>query len=68
MNKISSSFSLSFSDLLINLSAGWFGAVLILPGVWESYDLRVNFTILLFDLFYGVLCFSGAVYLRNLKK
>lgn len=61
-------FLSTLSELFVNLSAGWFGAVLILPGVWSSHNLNVNISVLLNNVFYGIISFVGAMYLKDLKN
>ena len=59
-------FLLTLSDLFVNLSAGWFGAVLIFPGIWKSADFGANLVVLLNSLLYGVICLWGSYYLKEL--
>jgi len=58
-------FISTFSDLLTNLSAGWFGAVLIRPGIWTSSDLVSNVIKLLNSILYGTVCFYLSYYLKT---
>ena len=43
------------SDLLINLSAGWFGVIFIVPN-FSGLNNITEFTILTFDLIMAILC------------
>jgi len=52
----------SISDLLINLSAGWFGAVFILPMTVKKF--KVNLQILLLNIFCGIISLLSAVIVR----
>lgn len=55
------------SDLLINLSAGWFGAVFIVP-VFSDSSLIISLPILTGDLTMGILFLVSAIELRkNIK-
>jgi len=58
-------FILTLSDLLVNLSAGWFGAILILPGVWSSHNLYSNLVRYIVSLSYGSLCLYLSFYLKE---
>ena len=60
-------FLLTLSELFSNLSAGWFGAVLILPGIWSSYDLQSNIVLFMFNIFYGFTCLLISYYLKELS-
>jgi hypothetical protein len=60
-----SRFSLTLSDLFINLSAGWFGAILILPGIWTSNDLQGNLIRFFVNAVYGITCFYLSFYLKE---
>lgn len=48
--------SLSLSELFINLSAGWFGAAIIIPFSTEGM-LQIHFVFLTVDIVLGILCF-----------
>ncbi|OGM24351.1 hypothetical protein A2715_02450 [Candidatus Woesebacteria bacterium RIFCSPHIGHO2_01_FULL_39_32] len=61
-------FFLTLSDLFTNLSAGWFGAILILPGIWTSYDLQSNLIRFTGSLVYGISCFYFSFYLKELAN
>ena len=61
-------FLLTLSDLFTNLSAGWFGAILILPGIWTSFDLRTNTIPLFVNLFYGAVSFMFSYYLKEFSN
>ena len=52
------------SDLFINLSAGWFGAVFIIP-VFSNSSLIYNLPILTGDLIMGILFLVSAIELRK---
>jgi len=56
-----------FSDLLVNLAAGWLGAAFIVPNfsgvVWPS-----NFVILTMDVLLGIFCLVGAFRLKKASK
>lgn len=57
----------SISDLFINLSAGWFGTVFIVP-VFSDSSLIFSLPILTGDLTMGILFLVGAIELRkNIK-
>jgi len=51
------------SDLLINLAAGWFGAVVIVPVFVGGQNL--DWWLLLFDITAGILSLKMAVILRE---
>ena len=61
-------FLSTLSDFFVNLSAGWFGAILILPGIWKSYDVQTNVVIFLTNLFYGTISLYFSYYLKKLKN
>jgi hypothetical protein len=52
------------SDLLINLSAGWFGAVLIVPNFSEKKGIK-RVMVLTTDILFATVCLVGAYILRN---
>lgn len=53
------------SDLFINLSAGWFGAALIVPAVAKKKTV-INLGILLFNLIFGIVFLIIGFQLREL--
>lgn len=57
----------SISDLLINLSAGWFGAVFIVP-VFSDSSLIFSLPVLTGDFIMGILFLVGAIELRKIGK
>ncbi|HCR35840.1 hypothetical protein A2130_04570 [Candidatus Woesebacteria bacterium GWC2_33_12] len=52
-----SNFLTTLSDLFVNLSAGWFGAILILPSFWQSSNIDTNAILILLNVLYGTLAF-----------
>jgi len=56
-----------FSDLFINLAAGWFGAVIIVPN-FSGINPPFNFLILTGDVLAGILSLVAAFKLRRLSK
>lgn len=52
------------SDLLINLSAGWFGAVLIVPNFSEKKGIK-RVMVLTTDILFATVCLVGAYILRS---
>jgi len=58
-------FLLTVSDLLINLSAGWFGAMLIVPNFSKDRGLR-KIVILTLDLCAAIVCLVASFMLRNI--
>jgi len=58
-------FLLTVSDLLINLSAGWFGAMLIVPNFSKDKGLR-KIVILTLDLSAAIVCLVASFMLRNI--
>lgn len=59
-------WGLSIADLLINLSAGWFGAVFIIP-IATKLPKKLNLLLLTWNLFVGILSLTGAVELRKIN-
>lgn len=55
------------ADLLINLSAGWFGAILIAPN-FTSLEYPFDLIILTQDLAIGIVSLVIAVRLKRLAK
>jgi hypothetical protein len=53
----------AISDLLINLSAGWFGVAVVLP--LKITEGKIRFWTLLIDISLGILTFGFAVILRR---
>lgn len=61
-------WSLLISDLLINLSAGWFGAALIVP-TFSNDSLTMNLWILTMDMLLGTLFLTMSfLFRRGLDK
>lgn len=58
-------FISTLADLSVNLSAGWLGVLLIFPTSWMSNDWGNNLTIIITNLFNGLLSFFISVYLRK---
>lgn len=54
----------SFADLFVNLSAGWFGAAMIVP----LFANRPKFKPkpLIVNIFFGIFALSVAIFLRRL--
>lgn len=57
----------AMADLLINMAAGWFGAVVIFPNFGGLDDAR-NILLLTEDLAVGIVSMMFAVRLRKLAK
>ena len=55
------------SDLFINLSAGWFGAVFIVP-VFSDSSLIFSLPVLTGDFIMGILFLVSAIELRKIGK
>ena len=53
-----------FSDLFVNLAAGWLGAVIILPVAIKSY--KVNKVYLLINIFCAIFSLVTAVILKSI--
>lgn len=53
----------ALSELFINLSAGWFGAALILPMTTGKF--RINWKLLMLNVISGMVALLGAVLLRS---
>lgn len=53
------------SDLFINLSAGWFGAGLIIP-TFSGEIVSVNFIVLFSDIFLGIIFLITSYQLRKI--
>ncbi len=51
------------SDLFVNLAAGWFGVVFIVP--IQSKRVKVKFWLLTTNLVLGILCLEIAFLLRS---
>lgn len=56
-----------FSDLLVNLAAGWFGSVLIAPN-FSPLSLPEGLAILTVDIIAGTLCLLTAYRLKKSIK
>jgi len=56
-----------FSELLINLSAGWFGAAFIVPN-FAGLTKPTNFWILTANIIFSILCLVLAFRLRKLSR
>lgn len=57
----------AISDLLINMAAGWFGAVIIVPNFGGLGDIR-SVLLLTEDLTVGIVSLVFAVRLKKLAK
>lgn len=55
------------ADLFINLSAGWFGAILIVPNLSRG-EFPDNLKILTVDIVLGIVSLLFAVRLKKIKK
>ena len=64
MHKINPLILFTIADVLVNLSAGWFGAATILPAFSEKPAI-LNLPILITDLIFGTVCFVTAYRLRK---
>lgn len=53
------------SDLFVNLSAGWFGAALILS-IYARDGQKIDWSALIFNLFFGMLSLVVAYIIINL--
>jgi hypothetical protein len=56
------------SDLLINLSAGWFGLILIVPGLGGVKSLQDAIFLLTTNLFWGIIALVLAMKLKEDSK
>lgn len=54
---------ISFSDLFVNLSAGWFGAAFIIPIKIRSRKKRIE--ALLLNMTFGIVYLALAIVLRS---
>lgn len=52
------------SDLLVNISAGWFGIVLITPVLSSPFISFENVLILTKNFLFGIVFFAGAYWLK----
>lgn len=57
----------TIAELLINMAAGWFGAILIVPNFTGS-DFPYNVFLLIGDLVGGIISLALAVKLKRLAK
>jgi hypothetical protein len=66
MKRIDSVLLMIFSEFLVNLSAGWFGAALVVPifSVTSSFNLYI----LTADILAGILSLMIAYKLRRFSK
>lgn len=55
------------SDLFINLSAGWFGAVIIVPN-FAGLNRSLNFLVLTVDVIFGMFFLVLAFRFKKLSK
>lgn len=55
------------ADLLLNLSAGWIGAVVIAPPFVDFYSRQIQ-VLLALDLIAGIVCLSLAIKLRRMAR
>lgn len=60
-----STFLLTLANIFDNLSAGWFGAALIIPA-FSGELISFSFPILITDIIFGTVCFIMAYRLRKL--
>lgn len=67
MSKRDPVWLLALADVFINLSAGWFGVVVIIPNFWPPANWE-NILLLIYDLIAGILFLIWAVKLRRLVK
>jgi hypothetical protein len=71
MRKIFTSVQLDvLSDVFSGLASGWFGTVLILPGIWQSVKLTPNQILILLSaqIICGILSVIISMYLRERAK
>lgn len=52
------------ADVLLNLAAGWFGIVLIVPFTFQAIGKRPKPIILLLNAFFGIVALSVAVLIQ----
>lgn len=62
-----SDFLTIVSDLFINLSAGWFGAIIILPNLFNLKSI-LNLAVLLTNLLFGIISILIAFKLKIVAK
>lgn len=62
--KIDSTLLHTLANVFDNLSAGWFGAVFIVPA-FSGAPPSFSFSILITDLIFGTVCFVVAYILRK---
>ncbi|MBI5356603.1 hypothetical protein HZB78_03245 [Candidatus Collierbacteria bacterium] len=55
------------ADLLINLTAGWFGAIFIVPN-FSGLPYPLNILVLTQDLIVGIVTLIAAVKLKRLSR
>lgn len=67
MRKVSPELLLTISAICENLSAGWFGAALIVPA-FSDKPLSLNLSVLTIDLFFGIFFFVIAFGLKRVNK
>ena len=67
MKKLHPTLFLTISDVLVNLSAGWFGAVFIVP-VFSEKPLVFNIPLLILDIILGIVFCGVAFKLRTIKR
>lgn len=53
-----------FSDLWINLAAGWFGAAVIVP-MSSRFPIRINFGLLTINFVFGIVALMIAYKLKK---
>jgi len=57
----------AIADLLINLAAGWFGAIFIVPN-FSGLPYPLNVLVLTQDLIVGIVTLIAAIKLRRLAR
>jgi len=57
-------FLTTFSDLLVNLSAGWFGAAFIVP--LASKKTKIKWWVLLLNISFGMISLINAFLLKKI--
>ncbi len=62
-----SNFLTTFSELLVNLSAGWFGTIFILPSFWQSSNIETNAILILLNLLYGTTAFLVSWLIKDIN-
>lgn len=67
MTRIDPIWFLIFSEFFVNLAAGWFGAIFIIPN-FSGFKSPFNFFVLTGDILAGIVSLLIAYKLRKLGK